>query len=270
MNLVLLRRTLAAQRARLAAVAVALFLWGYLLVVVYATFGREFEALLRASQFANLLELATRLSGGNVFSLSGTVAIGLVHPIALALVGVFAVGFASAAVAGERQRGTLEVLLSRPIGRRALYATFLAATVLFVALAETAVVGGVLAGTVVHGLTGELVPERLAVAWGNGVVLGVAIGAIGLAASVSTDRLAPAAGFTLGFAIVSYAAEFLSLVWPDAADIGPWSLFHYFQPARILEGRGDPRDILVLAGVVLAAAGWSLVVFPRRDIAAPS
>ena len=46
-------------------------------------------------------------------------ALGFIHPIAVGLNLVFAVGFAPAAIAGERQRGTLEVLLSRPISRRA-------------------------------------------------------------------------------------------------------------------------------------------------------
>ncbi len=47
---------------------------------------------------------------------------------------MFAVGFPVAAIAGERQRGTLEVLLARPISRRALYVTMFVAGALFVGL----------------------------------------------------------------------------------------------------------------------------------------
>ena len=59
-----------------------------------------------------------QFGGGDIFSLTGSVALGLVHPISVGLDLVFAVGFCAAAVAGERQRGTLEILLSRPLSRR--------------------------------------------------------------------------------------------------------------------------------------------------------
>ena len=64
-----------------------------------------------------------QIGSGDLLSLTGAVTLGLQHPLFLALMGIFAVGLASTAVAGERQRGTLEVLLARPISRRRLYVT---------------------------------------------------------------------------------------------------------------------------------------------------
>jgi len=110
--------------------------WGFLLPVVFATFGKEMGALARSGTFATAFDLLSRFTGGDVFSIRGTVALGLVHPIALALVTIQVVGFAAAAVAGERQRGTLEVLLARPLERRVLHLTMLAAMLLFAALTE--------------------------------------------------------------------------------------------------------------------------------------
>ena len=72
--------------------------------------------------------------GGDLFTLPGSVAFGLIHPIAIILTSVFSVGWSASAVAGERQRGTLEVALSRPISRRTLYVTLLAASFGFVAV----------------------------------------------------------------------------------------------------------------------------------------
>ena len=59
-------------------------------------------------------------------------------------------------------------------------------------------------------------PDRLLAAWLNGIFLFASIGGLGLAASVSFDRLTPALGLTLAFTVASYAGYFLALLWPDA------------------------------------------------------
>ncbi len=270
MSGILFRRTWAAQRIRLLVLMLALVAWGFLLPVVYATFGKEVEALARSGTFANVFDILSRYTGGNVFSVQGTGALGLVHPIALALVAIQVVGFAAAAVAGERQRGTLEVLLARPLERRVLYATLLAATVLFAALTEAAVLGGIVAGALLFRVAGDLRPTDIALCWLNAVALFGALGAISLAASVSFDRLGPAMGIALGVTIVGYAAEFLGTLWPDAAWLRVASPFRYFEPTRILAGTFEPRDLLVLGAVFVAAVAWAVWIFPRRDLAAPS
>ena len=270
MSWILFRRTWAAQRLRLALVMLALAVWGFLLPVVYATFGKEIGALVQSGTFANVFEIVARFTGGDVFSMRGTVALGLVHPIALALVTIQVVGFAAAAVAGERQRGTLEVLLARPLERRALHATLLVATVLFAALTEAAVLGGIVAGALLFGVAGDLHAIDIALCWLNAVVLFGALGAISLAASVSFDRAGPALGIALGVTLVGYTVEFLGTLWPDAAWLRPLSPFRYFEPTRILAGTFERADLVVLGAIFAAAVAWAYWIFPRRDLAAPS
>jgi ABC-2 type transport system permease protein len=208
--------------------------------------------------------------GGDVFSLSGSIALGSIHPIAIVLNSIFAVGFAVAAIAGERQRGTLEVLLARPLSRRTVYATVLVAAFLFVALAMAATIVGIVVGSVLGGVTGELVAGRLALFWLNGVLLFGAIASIGLAASVSFDRLSPALGVTVALVVVMYFLEVLGQFWPDAKFLQPFSLFHYYDPKTILEGVAQTGDFVLLAVVAAIAIGWAMFEFPRRDLAAPS
>jgi len=50
----------------------------------------------------------------------------------------------------------------------------------------------------------------------------------------------------------------------------PYSLFHYLKAKAILTGFVAPFDMVALASVILIAMVWALVVFPRRDLAAPS
>ena len=87
---------------------------------------------------------------------------------------------------------------------------------------------------------------------------------------MSFDRLSPALGVTIGFVVVMYVFEVLGSLWPAAEFLQPYSLFHYLQPKRVLVGDGTPLDGAVLSAVIVMAMIWALVVFPRRDLAAPS
>ncbi len=208
--------------------------------------------------------------GGDVFSLSGSIALGSIHPIALVLNSIFAVGFSVSAIAGERQRGTLEVLLARPLSRRTAYTTLLVAGFLFVAAAISATVVGSFVGSAIAGVTDELDVGRLPLLWLNGVLLFGAITAIGLAASVSFDRLSPALGVTIAIVVVMYFLDVLGQFWADAKFLQPYSLFYYYDPKDLLDGAARIGDFVVLAVVTAIAIAWALVEFPRRDLAAPS
>ena len=267
MNLVLLRQTWRSQRFKLAIVCLGLAIWSALLPVVYGTFGQTFKSIMDSGLIPQQL---MQFGGGDIFSLSGSMALGAIHPISLILNSIFAIGFATSAIAGERQRGTLEVLLARPLSRRTVYGTLLVAVLGFVAIAIAASIVGAVVGAAIAGVAGELVPGRLPLFWLNGVLLFGAIAAVGLAASVSFDRLTPALGLTVGVTVVSYFLEVLGTFWPDAKGLQAYSIFHYFNAKQVLEGQVDAGNFAVLAAVAVVAVGWAVVIFPRRDLAAPS
>jgi len=267
MNSALLRHTWRLQRTKLAFVSIALAVWGFLLPVIYAKFGSQFTALMESGL---LPEQFARFGDGDVFSLAGSIALGFIHPIATILISVFAVGFSASAVAGERQRGTLEVALARPISRRVFYLSLLAASFGFIAISIAALLAGEVSGATFAGVVKELAFRNVPLLWLNSVLLFGAVAAIALAASVSFDRLTPALGVTLGIAIVMYVLQVLGALWPAAQVLQPYSLFHYLKAKAILNGSVAPFDLVVLSSVILIAMAWALVVFPRRDLAAPS
>jgi ABC-2 type transport system permease protein len=266
-NLVLFRHLWRSQRTKLLIVCVAILAWSAFLPVIYDAFGSQMRALVESGIIPEQL---TNFGGGDVFTLGGSIAVGYIHPIAIILVSIFAIGFAASAVAGERQRGTLEVLLARPLSRRTIYTTMLVATLLFVALVLIAASLGTILGSAIAGVIDELRLERLPILWLNGMLLWGAISAIALAASVSFDRLGPAIGITIAIVIVSYFLDILGSLWPDAKGLQPYSLFHYLASRDVLAGRVDGFGLGLLAVVAAVAIGYALVVFPRRDLAAPS
>jgi ABC-2 type transport system permease protein len=255
------------QRTKLLIVCVAMAAWSVFMPVIYKSFGEQVKAIVDSGIFPKEL---MNFGGGDVFSLGGSIAIGFIHPIAIVLIGIFAIGFTTTAVAGERQRGTLEVVLARPISRRTLYATELAAALVFVGLVLLGAIVGTLIGSVLAGAVGELAIERLPMLWLNGFLLWGAIAAISLAASVAFDRLTPALGITLAIVVISYFLEVLGSLWPDAAGLQKYSVFHYLAARDILAGTVSLGGLGLLAVVGAAAIGFALVVFPRRDLAAPS
>ena len=80
----------------------------------------------------------------------------------------------------------------------------------------------------------------------------------------------PALGVTLVFVLVSYLLEVVGSMWPDVARVSDLSLFHYVRTKEILLGELRVTDVLVIGAVGVIALVWAWVVFPRRDIGAPS
>ena len=267
MNRVLFGQLWRSQRTKLLIVCLAMAAWNAFLPVIYHSFGIQMKALVDSGIIPKQL---TNFGGGDVFSLGGAIALGYVHPISIILVSIFAIGFSTSAVAGERQRGTLEVLLARPISRTRLYVTLLGTGLLFVALVLIAASVGTVVGSAIVGVLPDLPLARLPLLWLNGMLLWGGIVAIGLAASVSFDRLSPALGITVAIVIVSYFLDILGSLWPDAAGLQKYSLFHYLTSRDVLNGVVDVTGFGLLAVVGAVAIGAALVIFPRRDLAAPS
>ena len=90
------------------------------------------------------------------------------------------------------------------------------------------------------------------------------------AASVSFDRVAPASAIALTIVLVAYFLQIIGSLWPDAEWLQPYSLFHYLQPDLVLREGLQLFDSALLLVVGIVAVAYALVVFPRRDLAAPA
>lgn len=267
MNGRLVRQTLRWQGVRLAVVVVAGIAWGVLMPFIYTQFSDVFRELATSGQIPDAL---LNFGSGSLLTLPGTITLGLQHPIAIALVAVFAVGAASTAVAGERARGTLEVLLARPISRTTLYWSLLLALLVVTLIALGSILVGMVGGSVIFGLAGDLDMGRMPLVLLNGFGLWAAFVTFSLAASVTFDRPGPAIGISLAWLLVHYFLEILGSLWTDAAWTQEYSLLHHFNPGRILSGNGDPMDLVIVFAAAIVPIAYALYVFPQRDLAAPS
>lgn len=267
MKRALFGRTVAANRVRMLACALGLLLWGAILPVMYASFGKDVAAIVGTNP---LFEQFSRFGGGDLFSLHGAIALGFIHPFTLLMMGIMAIGFPAIAIAGERQRGTLEVLLARPISRRAFFATVYVAGLLFLGVLLAVLLGANVVSAMAMGVGDEVAIGNIPMLWLSGWLLFTAFLSVAFAASVSFDRLPPALGVPLVFLLVNYLADVIGSLWPDAQWLQEWSMFHLVKAKAVLDGAVAASDLVVLAAIAIAAVAYALVVFPRRDLAAPS
>lgn len=267
MNAALFRRTLAAKRTEIAATGVGMLVWGGVLPLIYATFGREIGSFMRNNP---LLSQFAQFGGGDLFTLPGTLALGFVHPFTLLLMGITAIGFPALAIAGEREKGTLEVVLARPISRRGLYVTLYLVGLIFLGLLLALQLIGGLASATAMGVVDELEVSRLPELWLAGWLLFVGFMSITFAASVVSDRLGPAIGIPLVVVLINYLANAIGSIWPDVAWLQDYSLFNLVKATDVLTRGIALSDMAILLAVSVIPVVFALVVFPRRDIAAPS
>lgn len=267
MNGRLVAQTLRWQQVRLIIVVLAGIGWGLLIPVIYSAFSEVIRDLANSGAFPQEL---TNFGSGSLFTLPGAITLGFQHPLAIAMIAIFAVGASATAVAGERARGTLEVLLARPISRLALYASILVALLIAVLVVLLAILGGMIGGTAIQGITDEVDLGLMPLVALNGFGLWAAFTTFGLAASVSFDRPGPAIGLSLAYLLANYFLEILGSLWTDAAWTQDYSLFHHFNPGAILTGELQVTDLVIVFAAAVVPIVYAIMVFPRRDLAAPA
>jgi ABC-2 type transport system permease protein len=199
--------------------------------------------------------------------LEGYLALGFTHPLYIVLTAAAVVGFAARSLAGEIERGTIQLALARPISRPAAYAARVAG--LAAVCLALAVVGplGMVAGLLIVQPSGTLHSSHLvplAVATG---VLFWAVGGLTLFGSAAASTSGRVIGWAIGLLLLSYFIDYFSSIWSVVRPFEIVSVFNYYDPsAALVNGAVAPRDVaaLAIAGACGALAG--LVVFTRRDL----
>lgn len=236
-------------------------------------------------------------------------AMGLLHPVVLILAMVWSIGRAAGAVAGEIERGTMELLLSQPIPRYRLILAHFLVDLLVIPVICLAFLAGTQFGL---WLVGEFVPDystlrkltvparglRLPIPedpeplpvdgwseiWGllYTAALMFAMSGLTMALSAAGRSRWKVVGIAVLTVVVMFVANTIGQLWEPAAAVRPLTLFFYYQPQKaMLDGHwfvdlgsvwpGAPAvpGVAVLAVVGLVGYAVALRTFVRRDLPAP-
>jgi ABC-2 type transport system permease protein len=202
------------------------------------------------------------LTAGNIPAL---LTIGYQHPFVMFLLMLFAVGTPTGLLTGEVQKGTMELILSRPVTKTQVY---LCACVLTLA-GMFALVMVMFLGTVVAVhiyIFPEPVPLnlflRLAV---NGGLLASTFGAFALLCAASFSRLYSAVGVSVAFLMLNYFVALISEWWPQVRFMRRASLFYLVYYSDVFQ-RWPLRNMAILGGILLVVAVLGAVIWQRRDL----
>ena len=176
----------------------------------------------------------------------------------------YAISQGSGAIAGEEEKGTLDMLMSNPIDRWRVVVDKSGAMIVTVLALAAVTWAGLAVGAVVVAM--DISYVKMAEATLAAALLGMAFGGFALALGSATGRRAMSIGIASGVGAASY---FLNALAPAVEGLEPlrWvSPFHNYSTADPLTNGlhlGHAGVLVALTAVFLAVA---VVTFRRRDL----
>jgi ABC-2 type transport system permease protein len=205
-------------------------------------------------------------SGADLSTPVGYVQVELFSLMAPLLLILYCITAGAAAVAGEEERHTLEVLLANPISRRRIVLEKLAALSAGAALLGAATAAALLAAGPLAGMT--LPASHVVSASIQLTLLGIVFGSMALAVGAGTGRAGLSRAVPAGAAVLGYVVNGLAPVvgWlRPVRRLSPFYQYAGHDPLR--HGLSWPA-VAVAVLSILALAGLAVAGFHRRDIAA--
>jgi ABC-type transport system involved in multi-copper enzyme maturation permease subunit len=225
-------------------------------VKVFLGFLDVLPSIVKASLGGDMLRI------GNT---SGLIAIGYQHPFVMFLYMLFAVGVPTGLLAGEVQKGTMELILCRQTTKVQVYACAGILTLAGMFALVLVMFLGTVAAVNLFPFKNKVPLDiffRIAV---NGGLLASTFGAFSLLCAATFARLYAAVGVSVAFLVASYFVAVVSNWWPRMAFLKRATLFYLVDSSNSWQG-WPLRNMAILAAILLVAAGLGAVIWHRRDL----
>jgi len=220
-------------------------------------------------QFLNMLPSIVKTAlGGDMLQAGNTSAlltVGYQHPFVMFLCMVFAVGVPTGLLTGEVQKGTMELILSRPVTKIQVYicACILTLTGMFGLILFMFL--GTAVGVNIYHFDVPIPLDlffRIAICGG---LLASTFGAFALLAAATFERLYAALAVSVAFLSLNYLVFLVSEWWPRAQFLKRATLFYLIYYSDLFSG-WPLRNMAILAIILLTAAVIGAIIWHRRDL----
>jgi len=250
--------------------------------------------------------IQTFFGGENLkfFDPQETLSIAPMHPLVQAILCIWAVGRAAGAIAGEIDRGTMELLLAQPVARRKVILAHFLVDMTVIPILCLAFLAGIQVGTAIVGTftvdpgvyevlkipppnplpSYTVKPEGVRPGMCNSAALLFAISGYTMWLSAAGRSRNRVLGLAILITLVQFLVNVIGQLWDGLAFLRPFSVFYYYEPQTInlrgvwtvdpgLAWLGRPlvtvNVIVVLVAVGAVGYAMALRTFVRRDIPAP-
>jgi ABC-2 type transport system permease protein len=248
------------------------FAWVYVWLISMIDLPVLYEFMLRG------LKDLERLSGVpfvDVATPEGRIALAFVDPLVHLGVTVWAIARGSDAVAGELERGTMEMLLAQPVSRISVYVSKAVVTLVGLVLICVALWCGMAVGVLLIVEETDRVWPALYIA-PTFNVFGLGVAMAGITAFVSSwDRYRwRTIGIMGAFYAIAVVLKVIGRMAPGWEPVGWFSVFWPFEPQRMVAASEDAWRLVVdynapLVAIGLVAYVAGAIIFCRRDLPAP-
>jgi ABC-2 type transport system permease protein len=207
--------------------------------------------------------------------------IAYVHPLVLTILCVWAIGRAANAIAGEIDRGTMELLLAQPIRRSHIILAHLCVDTIVFPTICMAIWLGTWTGTSLMGLqnaekpNARVDPLRFLPALLCVLALLYTVSGVTMAISALGRSRARVWGWAILIFLSMFLINVLAQIWTEIAWLRPFTIYYHYQPQFLILHDDWYRQgavwfhlgVLVGVGVTGYACAW--IGFCRRDLPAP-
>jgi ABC-2 type transport system permease protein len=219
-------------------------------------------------------ELVRSMLGGEMVRIDdpqSLLSVGYVHPFIVTVFCIWAIGRASGAVAGEIDRGTMELLLAQPLARWRLITTHLAVDLVTIPILVLCMLLGTGLGIQVFGLTdpassfyeGMKPPvirlQDFAAALINAGALVFAVSGYTMFLSAIGRYRWRVMGLALGLTLVQFLVNILGEVWSPLTAVRPLTVFYYYRPQPIILHLKGEWSVPIGKGLATSPDGWFAV-----------
>ncbi len=249
----------------------------------FAPFGLDVNQI-REMFFQGPGQIIQALMGGESLRVEyaqDLVSMSYVHPLTQTIICIWAIGRASGAIAGEIDRGTMELLLAQPIRRSRIVLAHLIVDAVTIPVICLSMWAGTCIGAHLVGFTTATEPRlqvqlaRFGPALINVGLLIFATSGITMAVSAMGRFRGKVMGIAVLLALVQFLVNVIGQLWTPLEPLRRFTVFYYYQPQPIILQAdwaehgviwGRLAVLTGVGGIGYLTAWWT---FCRRDLPAP-